>query len=64
MRFPAVKSVRFAPLTAPKLPDQVPDVMVPTEVREEAVTPDPKVVPDRTSVPLILYVLPEATFKF
>ena len=38
--------VRLAPDTAPKLPDQVPEVMVPTEVKLDAVTPDAKVLPD------------------
>lgn len=47
--FAAVKLVRFAPDIAPKSPDQVPAVIMPTLVNEEAVTPAAKVPP--VSVP-------------
>jgi hypothetical protein len=59
-RLLAFNVVKFAPLTAPKEPDHVPEVIVPVDVSEEPVTPEPRVVADRTSVPLILYVLPVA----
>jgi hypothetical protein len=55
-RLLAFNVVKFAPLTAPKEPDHVPEVIVPVDVSEEPVTPEPRVVADRTSVPLILYV--------
>ena len=45
-------------------PLTVNDVRFPTDVKEELTTPDPSVVADRTLVPLILYVLPEVTFRF
>ena len=45
------------------MPAQVPDVIVPTEVKDEFVTPVPKVVDVRTFVPLILYVLPITKFQ-
>ena len=41
----AVILVRLAPLTAPNDPLQVPVVMVPTVVKEEAVTPEARVLP-------------------
>ena len=34
-------------------PETVREVRVPTDVREEAVTPEPRVVPFRTEVPLM-----------
>ena len=37
----------MAPDTAPNNPDHVPVDIVPTEVKDEAVTPDANVVPDR-----------------
>lgn len=52
-RFPAVRFVRFAPETAPNEPDQVPEVIVPTEVRLDPVTPEPRVVELSTDVPLM-----------
>ena len=61
---PAVNEVRLAPETAPNKPDHVPVVIVPTAVKLDAVTPEPKVVPLNTEVPLIKYVLPVARFKF
>ena len=48
--------------TAMSVPFHTPVVIVPTEVRLEPVTPEPSVVPLRTSVPLILYTLPLAMF--
>ena len=45
-------------------PVTVSAVSVPTLVSEELTTPDPRVVAERTSVPSILYVLPEARFRF
>ena len=45
------------------VPDQTPDVIVPTEVKDEFVTPVPKDVDVRTFVLSILYVLPEAKFQ-
>ena len=39
--------------TATAVPCHVPDVSVPTLVREDAVTPEPRAVDERTSVPLI-----------
>ena len=39
-------------------------VKVPTLVKEELTTAEPSVVAERTSVPFILYVLPDAIFKF
>lgn len=47
--FAGVKLVKDAPETAPKEPDHVPDVIVPTEVRDDATTFDARVVP--VSVP-------------
>ena len=54
LRFPAVRLVRFAPLTAPKDPLQVPLVIVPTCVREDPVTPLPNAEELSTVVPPIL----------
>jgi hypothetical protein len=39
-RFDAFSVVRFAPDTAPNEPDQVPDVIVPTDVSDDEVIPD------------------------
>ena len=50
-RKPPVKVVR---------PETVREPRVPTEVRDELTTPDPKVVPERTAVLLTRYALPEA----
>jgi hypothetical protein len=36
---------------------------VPTEVKEELVTPEPRVVEDNTLVPLISYCFPEVRFQ-
>lgn len=44
--------------TSTVVPFQVPDDIIPTEVKEDAVTPDPKVVPLSTEVPLIKYAFP------
>ena len=44
-RFPAVNPVKLAPDTAPNDPDQVPDVIVPTVVKEELVTLEDNVDP-------------------
>ena len=52
-RLPAVREVKLAPLMAPKLPDQVPEVIVPTDVKDEAVIVEPKVEPLKTVVLLI-----------
>ena len=52
-RLLAFNVVKFAPLTAPKEPDHVPEVIVPVDVSEEPVTPEPRVVADRTDVTLI-----------
>jgi hypothetical protein len=46
------------------VPCQVPVPIVPTLVNEEAVTPDPRVLFERTSAPLTLYVLLLATSTF
>ena len=54
VKLPAVKLVKFAPVTAPNKPDQVPVSTVPTEVRLELVTPEPNVVALSTEVPAIL----------
>jgi len=48
----------------PKDPDHVPVVIVPTDVNEDAVTVDPKMVDDNTDVLLILNTLPDAKFQF
>ena len=40
-----------------------PEDKAPVEVKEEPVTPEPKVVPERTEVSLILNTLPEERFK-
>ena len=40
--------------TAMVVPVHTPVVMVPTDVRDDAVTPDPRVVALRTDVPLML----------
>lgn len=46
------------------MPCHIPVPIVPTLVNEDVVTPDPRVLFERTSVPLILYVLPVAMSKF
>jgi hypothetical protein len=51
-------------LTAIVLADHVPVVIVPTDVRLDAVTPLPSVLADRTETPLIRYSLPLAIDKF
>ena len=43
-------------------PDTVSEESVPTEVREEEVTPDPRVLDESTDVPPIWYERPEAMF--
>lgn len=43
--FVAFNVVKFAPDTAPNEPDQVPEVIVPTEVRDEKMTFEARVVP-------------------
>ena len=43
--FVAFNVVKFAPETAPNEPDQVPEVIVPTEVRDEKMTFEARVVP-------------------
>ena len=53
VKFPAVRLVKLAPDTAPNEPDHVPEVIVPTDVRLDAVMPEPSVVALRTDVPLI-----------
>ena len=63
LMFDAFNDVKLAPDTAPNEPDQVPLVIVPTEVREEPVTPEPNVVAERTDVPLISYTLPVTKLK-
>ena len=45
-------------------PETVRAERVPTLVNEELTTAEPNVVALRTAVPLTLYVLPEATFRF
>ena len=47
VKLPAVRLVKFAPLTAPKRPDQVPVVTVPVVVR--------LVEPARGEAPIVLY---------
>lgn len=42
---------------------QVPEERVPTEVKDDAVTPDPKVLLDKTSVPSTLKTFPDATLR-
>jgi len=61
-RLPAVSEVRFAPDTAPKEPDQVPVVIVPTEVSEDAVTPALRVVPEILAAATPLAVVAVAAF--
>ena len=46
--------------TAIAVPFHVPEVIVPTDVREDPVTPEPSVEPDRTSVPATFNTLPDA----
>ena len=46
--------------TAIAVPFQVPVAIVPTDVRDDPVTPEPNVVPERTDVPLILSSFVEA----
>ena len=48
--------------TAIAVPFHVPEVIVPTDVREDPVTPEPSVEPDRTSVPATFNTLPDARF--
>lgn len=45
------------------LPETVKLFSVPTDVKEDPVTPDPSADPVKTSVPSILYVFPEAISK-
>ena len=45
------------------MPCQTPVPIVPTDVSEEPVTPEPRVVADRTDVPLISNVLPVTRLK-
>ena len=45
------------------MPCQTPVPIVPTEVNEEPVTPEPRVVADRTDVPLISNILPVTRLK-
>ena len=47
----------------PKPEAKEPEERAPVEVREEPVTPEPKVVPERTEASLILKTLPEERFK-
>jgi hypothetical protein len=61
-KLPAVSEVKFAPDTAPKEPDQVPVVIVPTEVREDAVTPALRVVPEIFAALTPLAVVAVAAF--
>ncbi len=55
--FPVVE-IWLVVLMVPKPPAIEPEARAPIEVKEEAVTPLPKVVPERTSVVLILKVEP------
>ena len=43
--------------------DQVPEVIIPAVCIEENITPVPNVLLERTLVPFILKVLPDAKFK-
>jgi len=63
VRFPAVRLVRFSPDTVPKEADQVPLVTVPTEVRLDETTEEPRVVALRIETLFILYSFPVAIFK-
>ena len=54
---PAVNDVKFAPETAPKEPDHVPDVTVPTDVKLDVTTVEFKIVP--VSVPAAAVTVPE-----
>ena len=59
--------VALSPIIFPfavTLPETVNDPKVPTEVKDELVTPVPNVVALRTSTWSIWYALPDATFKF
>ena len=42
---------------------QVPEERVPTEVKDDAVTPEPKVLLDKTSVPATLKTFPDSTLR-
>ena len=55
----AFNEVKFAPLTAPKEPDHVPEVIVPVDVSDDVTTEDPNVVALKMSTLLILYVCPD-----
>ena len=55
----AFSEVKFAPLTAPKEPDHVPEVIVPVDVSDDVTTEEPNVVALKTSTVLILYVCPD-----
>jgi hypothetical protein len=59
LKLPAVRLVRFAPDTAPKEPDQVPLVIVPTEVKEEPVTPEASVLPERVPAAAVTVMFAE-----
>ncbi len=53
---PAVRA--SAPISiAPKAEEMAPEANVPTEVREEVTTPEPRVLLDRTSVPATWYLV-------
>ena len=57
VKFCAVKLVKLAPETAPKEPDHVPDVTVPTDVKLDVTTVEFKIVP--VSVPAAAVTVPE-----
>jgi hypothetical protein len=61
-RLPAVSEVKLAPDTAPKEPDHVPVVIVPTVVKDDVTTPALRVVPDMLAAATPLAVVAVAAF--